>query len=326
MGPHDRQETVNAQTAGCPGMVVSDKGALVSPDGKRLFVPAGPPPKDAKDDSESSEDKVLMDLWHYRDDIVQPMKKVRATQERNRTYRGVWHIAEQKYVQLASAQMQNVTPTDDGLLAVGTDDRAYRRMADYDGSYNDVYLVDTRTGQRSSVIRQIRGGAMQTSPDGKYGLYFNNKAWFLVTLADGASRNVTGSLGVAMHNEEDDTPGTPTSYGTAGFSKDSQSYFLNDRFDVWQLFADGRAPRNVTAGEGRQQKIQFRIIRTDPVDDDDVRGIDTAKPLTLRAESEVTHETGFYSAALTGPTSPRRLLWGAKNYRYLTRAKDADTS
>ncbi|MBL0156077.1 MAG: S9 family peptidase [Bryobacterales bacterium] len=324
------KETINAQTAGLPaGMIVSDKGALTfSRDGKRLFVPAGPPAKeinDAKDPASSTEDKVLMDLWHYRDDSVQPLQRIRANQERNRTYRGVWHIADQKYVQLASAQMQNVAPTDDGLLAVGTDDRAYRRMTDYDGSYNDIYLVDTQTGKRSNVVRQIRGGAMQTSPDGKYGLYFNNKAWFLVTLADGASRNVSASLGVAVHDEDDDTPDAPTAYGTAGFSKDSQSYFLNDHFDVWQLFVDGRAPRSVTSGEGRKQKIQFRITRTDPADDDDARGVDTAKPLTLRAESEATRESGFYSAALTGSPAPRRLLWGAKNYRYLTRAKDADT-
>ena len=324
------KETINAKTAGIPtGMVVSDKGALsFSRDGKRLFVPSGPPAKevkDTKDTAESTEDKVLMDIWHYRDDSVQPLQKVRATQERNRTYRGVWHIADQKYVQLASPQMQNVAPTDDGLLAVGTDDRAYRRMTDYDGSYNDLYLVDTLTGKRSSVIRQLRGGAMQTSPDGKYALYFNDKAWFLVTLADGASRNVTGSLGVAVHDEDDDTPDAPTSYGAAGFAKDSQSYFINDHFDVWQLFVDGRAPRNLTAGEGRKQKIQFRITRIDPVDDDDVRGIDTTKPVTLRAESEVTRESGFYNATLNGASAPHRLLWGAKNYRFLTRAKDTDT-
>jgi dipeptidyl aminopeptidase/acylaminoacyl peptidase len=321
------KDTVNAETAGLPqGMIVSDKGALsFSRDGKRLFVPAGPPPKETKVAAESTEDKVLMDLWHYRDDVVQPMQKVRANQERNRTYRGVWHIAEQKYVQLASPQMQNVTPTDDGLLAVGTDDRAYRRMTDFDGSYSDAYLVDTLTGQRRNVIRQLRGGPMQTSPDGRYGLYFNNRAWFLMTLADGASRNVTGSLGVAVHDEEDDTPDPAQAYGAAGFSRDSQSYFLNDRFDVWQFFVDGRAPRSVTAGEGRKQKVQFRITRTDPLDEDDARGIDTTEPLTLRAESEVTRESGFYSAPLTGSAAPRRLLWGAKNYRYLTRAKDADT-
>ena len=334
----DRQTTaakvaVNSQTAGLlPGMVISDKGALsFSRDGKRLFVPVGPPPppeadaKDAAGSSESTEDKVLMDLWHYRDDAVQPMQKVRATRERNRTYRGVWHIADRKYVQLASPQMQAVTPTDDGLLAVGTDDRAYRRMGDYDGSYNDIYLIDTVTGQRSNVMRQLRGGSLQTSPDGKHGIYFNNKAWFLVTLADSASRNATGSLGVAMHNEEDDTPEAPGSYGSAGFSKDGQSYFLNDRFDVWQLFVDGRPPRNVTAGAGRKQGIQFRIVNTEPVEEDDARGIDTSKPLTLRAESELTRESGFYSAALTGSAAPRRLLWGAKSYRYLTRAKEVDT-
>jgi dipeptidyl aminopeptidase/acylaminoacyl peptidase len=323
-------EAVGAGTIGIPsGMVVSDKGALsFSRDGRKLFVPVAPPAKAESKDEVAADDKVVMDLWHWKDDIVQPMQKVRAGQERNRTYRGVFHIAEKKYVQLATPQMQTVNPTDDGLLAVGTDDRAYRRMVDYDGSYSDFYLVDANTGQRRNVIRQMRGGGgpggggLQTSPDGKHAFYFNDKSWFLMSLPEGASVNVTGGLGVAFHQEDDDTPDAPGSYGQSGWAKDSQSFFVNDHYDVWQIFVDGRAARNVTGGEGRKAKIQFRVIRTEPADEDDERGVDATKPLTLRAESEETRESGFYTVAANG--APKRLLWGAKNYRYVTRAKDAD--
>ncbi|MBI5282746.1 MAG: hypothetical protein HY858_13760, partial [Candidatus Solibacter usitatus] len=106
------EEAVTAQTADLPqGMTVSDKGGVsFSRDGKRLFVPVAPPAKEAKEGeaAASTEDKVLMDLWHWRDEQVQPMQKVRVNQERNRTYRGVWHIADGKYVQLATPNMQNV--------------------------------------------------------------------------------------------------------------------------------------------------------------------------------------------------------------------------
>ena len=46
--------------------------------------------------------------------------------------------------------------------------------------------------------------------------------------------------------------------------------------------------------------------------------------MTLRAESEVTRESGFYRVSPTSAAAPQRLLWGAKNYRYVARAKDAD--
>ncbi|MBI5085035.1 MAG: S9 family peptidase [Acidobacteria bacterium] len=329
------EEMVTAQTAGLPqGMVVSDKGTVsFSRDGKRLFVPVAPPAKETKEGeaAASTEDKVLMDLWHWRDEQVQPMQKVRVNQERNRTYRGVWHIADKKYVQLATPNMQNVQPSDDGLLAVGLDDRPWRRMADYDGSYQDVYIVDAVTGQRKNVIRQLRGGGggggfgggpLQLAPDGKHAFYFNDRAWHLMSLPDGASRNVTGALKTAFHDELHDSPDAAPSYGQAGWAKDSASFYVYDRYDVWQIFADGRAARNVTSGEGRKAKVQFRITRIDPVEEDDDRGIDPARPLTLRAENEDTRETGFYRVTAGG--APQRLLWGAKNYRFALRAKDAD--
>lgn len=325
-------EVVNAQTAGLPqGMAVSDKGTLsFSRDGKRLFVPVAPPSKETpapgSEAPSSSEDKVLMDLWRWNDDQVQPMQKVRANQERNRTYRGVWHIADKKYVQLASPQMQNVAPTDDGLLAIGTDDRPYRRMADYDGNYLDAYIVDTLTGQRTNIARMLRGGGFgspfQVSPDGKFAFFYNDRAWYLMTLSNGASRNVTSTLGVAFYQEDHDTPDPPRGYGSAGWAKDSQSFFLYDRYDVWQIFTNGAPPRNRTAGAGRRDKIEYRITRIDPVDEDDDRGIDSTQPITLRGESEVTRESGFFR---TTPTSaPQRLLWGPRNYRFVTRAHDAD--
>ena len=119
-------EAVTQSTTGFPAkMVVSDKAGLgFTRDGKRLFVAAAPPPKPDKDkdkDKEDDKDKdkekagdkeaesdraqptdtVKADLWHWKDDIMQPMQRVRANQERNRTYRGIYHIAEKKYVQLA---------------------------------------------------------------------------------------------------------------------------------------------------------------------------------------------------------------------------------
>src|SRR5215813_6932037 len=49
-----------------------------------------------------------------------------------------------------------------------------------------------------------------------------------------------------------------------------------------------------------------------------------AKPLSLRAENLETRETGFYSLASLQRGQPQRLLWGAKNYRTVGKAKDAD--
>jgi dipeptidyl aminopeptidase/acylaminoacyl peptidase len=321
----DRQkatEVVNAKTAGVlEKLAPSDKGALAfSRDGKKLFVPIGKPVDDEeKEAAPAGDDKVVMDLWRWNDDFIQPMQKIHANQERNRTYRGVYHIAEAKFVQLATPQMASVTPTDDGTAALGTDDRAYRRMVDYDGNYVDAYIVDAATGQRRLYARGVHGAA-QLSPDGRWAFYFNNKAWWTLSLSDGATRSASGPLGIAFFNEANDTPGEAGAYGTAGWAKDSKSFFVYDRYDVWQLFIDGTPARNVTAGFGRKNQIEFRVARIEAPNDDEERGIDAKQPLTLRAEHQKTRETGFYR---TTEANPQQLLWGPHAYQFVARAKES---
>jgi len=342
-------EVVSTATPAFPkGLYPTDKGSLgFSRDGRKLYVPAAPPPRPAKGEVETpAEDKVLADLWHWRDEFIQPMQRVRASQDLNRTYRGIYHIAERRYVQLADPSVRIIWPSDDGRHALGIDDAPYRRTADYDGSYGDVYLLDTSTADRKLVLKRFRqgpasGGArLQWSPNGNFVFYFNDRHWHLFDVAEGSSRNVTASLGVAFYDERHDTPDPPGSYGSAGWTKDSQSFLLYDRYDVWQVFVDGRPPRNLTRGEGRRSSIAFRVQRAEPPqgegrlvpggiivltqEEEEDGGIELTKPLLLRGENEETRATGFFRAGFDGSAPPKQLLWGERNHRIVARATDAD--
>ena len=324
---------VTAETKGLPATltVSSTASPAFSRDGRKLYVSAGTPPKPprAPGTEQLDEDKVSADLWHWRDGFVQPMQKVRATQERNRSYRGVLDLATKNYVQLGDEALATVTLSDDGTRALGTDDRAYRHLVDFDGRFSDIYVINASTGERKLALKEQRseGGATLWSPDGKWACYYHGKHWHALDTATGETRPLTAKLRVAFFNEDDDRPTPPASYGAAGWTKDSASWIAYDRFDVWQLFLDGRAPKNLTAGHGRATKVQLRVQRIDPVDEDDnERGIDPAKPLTLRGESEETRATGFFrtSFAASATTAPERLLWADKRFTYVGRARDAD--
>src|SRR5262249_7857431 len=70
--------------------VVRDKASLsFSLDGSHLFPGAAPPPDPEKsaDEDTPADEKVLVDLWHWKDDYIQPIQKVRAEQDRNRSFR-----------------------------------------------------------------------------------------------------------------------------------------------------------------------------------------------------------------------------------------------
>ena len=327
---------VPAETQSFPaGLVVSDKGSLgFSRDGAVLYVAAGTPPRPARDDDAEAPagEKVVADLWHWKDDLVQPMQRIRANQERSRSYRGVYDIATERYTQIADPSLRSVWFSDNGRRAIGIDDSPYRARADYDGSYADTYLVDCTTGMRKVLFRQFRtagggpGTSFQWSPDGKYVSYFDDKQWHLLEADSGRSRDVTSAINLAFFDELDDTPDPPGSYGSAGWTSDSQSFLVYDRFDVWQIFVDSRAPRNLTAGEGRRTKTAMRVQQIEPEDEERAeRGIDVAKPLYLRGESEETRATGFFKLAFNGSPRPERLIWGDRAFRFVTQAREAST-
>jgi dipeptidyl aminopeptidase/acylaminoacyl peptidase len=299
---------------------ITDRGTLsFSRDGARLFFPTAPEKPAAKKEDGP---KVNYDLWHWKDDAIQPMQKVRAAQERNRSYRAVLHIADAKIVQLASPELPEVAPNESGLFAFGLDDRPYRISGDYEGTRAaDHYLVNTLTGERKLLGKQ-RFSNYAWSPDGKFGLRFDTKDWLCLNIATGTETNLTSGLNVAFANEDYDSPGRAGAYAGAFWTRDGKSILLHDRFDVWQISPDGRLAKNLTDGTGRKRGIQFRVVRTDPEERQD--GLDQTRPILLRAESLDSRETGFFVDTVDGSAEPRQLIWSNKNFTAPVKAKSAD--
>lgn len=315
-------ELVSASTPNFkPGYVISDKGAITfSLDGSRIFFGVAPPPEPEKDEGEDADDKVSVDLWHWKDDYIQPMQKVRAEQERNRSYRAVFDVAGGKYAQLGDETMQTVNPSSDGRWALGMDDRAYRSLIGYDDDANsaDVFIVNTSDGSRKAAMKKHSRG-FTWSPGGKYALFYDGKDWNSLSIPGGKIVNLTKNLGVNFWQEDHDSPSTPPAYGNAGWTSDDKYALLYDQYDIWQVTPDGSSSRNLTDGVGRKEKIRFRYVRLDQQE----KGIDATKPMLLRAENEWTRDSGFYRDRIDGGP-PEKLMMAAKYFSPPSKAKDAD--
>lgn len=317
------------------GYVISDRGGLsFSQDGTRVFFGIAPPGAAPETTEEtgtaapapaaaaaSNADKVSADLWHWKDDFIQPMQKVRGAQETNRPFSMAFNLAAKKLVQLSDETLPQVTPQADGKWALGSDDRPYRILVGYEqGNMSDLYLVNTDDGTRKRLATQ-QSGSISFSTTAKFGLKFDGKDWITISIPDGKEVNLTKGLGVNFYIETNDTPSTPGSYGTAGWTRDDSFVLLNDRYDIWRIAPDGSGAKNLTDGAGRKDKIIFRYVnlRTDQTE----RGIDPAQPLLLRAENEWTRDTGFYRARFDGG-APQKLMMAAKNFGMPTKARNAD--
>ena len=330
-GESNATEIVSASTPGiAKGMVVAENaGPRFSRDGARIFLGTAPPPPptpapdSARTETAAGPDPIPVDLWSTKDPWLQPMQRVRADQERTRNYRAVYHIADKKLVQLATPELPTVTPGDDLARAIGMSDIPYRTELSWDQTYNDVFLLDLKTGRPTKVLEHWGSNSTSMSPGGKYVLYFDEGTghWFTYRVTDGARANLTEKLAVRFQ-QENDTPDLPGAYGTAGWTADDRSVLLYDEFDIWEVKPDATGARNITGGAGRKASVAFRYRSMDPEE----RVVPANTPLLLSATDDRTRATGFYRLAnLTTTTAPEKVVMLDKAFGALTKAKNADT-
>src|SRR5262249_21185234 len=140
------------------GMVLTERGGInFSGDGSKIFLGVAPPaPPPADKDKEAAKDapkqeNVVVELWHWKADFIQPRQKVRVQQKKTRTYSAVSHIREKNLAQLADKSVPVVVPPHHGNVALGSDDQPYRYLVAFDGNYADYFAVNLADGNRKLV-------------------------------------------------------------------------------------------------------------------------------------------------------------------------------
>ena len=303
------------------GWALSGSALSFSRDGTKLFVSTAP--KRPAPPATLPADDIQLDIWHWQDAAIQPMQKLRAASDRNRTY-GAVVLLDTRMFRHLSDETISVQQPGAGDWALGTDDRKYRHTTGY--AYpvpSDYTLVNVRTGATKPVLTGS-GTGVSLAPDGKFLLGFDGKDWFTLTVPGGKRANLTAKLAVKFSNEEHDMPGDAPSYGGGQWTPDGKFVLVSDRFDIWKLAADGSGAENLTK-TGRTQGIRFTILRPRSADDRlPTRSIDLSKPLLLGAENLATRDSGFFRLE-PGAAAPKLLLMGARSLRLRPRRRsDAD--
>jgi dipeptidyl aminopeptidase/acylaminoacyl peptidase len=316
-------------------MPVSDDGRLEFGGGYLFFGTA--PPRAPQPDEAA--DLIKVDIWTYKDAELQPMQKVRADQELKRTYRAAFRLSDKHFTQLATKDMPEVRTSRGSAQILGISNVPYRQLVSWDGNYDDYYLVNVADGSRKRILEKEHFGAT-VSPGGKYILYFDedDDSWYTVRVEDGLKTNITKGLPVMFQSETDDRPEHPSPYGQAGWTSGDNTVLLYDRYDIWEVHPDGRAPRVLTAGLGRKQRIVFRYSRTEPQApanqepeeeigprrQADQPAISTERPLLLSAVDERTKASGLYRVSFTGSAEPSKLVMLDKAFGVPIKARNAD--
>ncbi|MCA0381976.1 MAG: prolyl oligopeptidase family serine peptidase [Bacteroidetes bacterium] len=244
------------------GWTVSEFANLsFSKSGERLMFGVAPvmPPKDT---TVPEFEKAQLDIWHYKDDYLQPYQLRNLTRELNRSYLTVYHVGLKKVVQLADQQLQDVRPSGngDGKWFWAVDDKASRIASQWAGrGKGDMYVIDPVTGSKQLVKAGVDGMPMGTSMDGTTLLWYENGDKQYHTWKDGKEFVPSKGIKVALYDEDNDVPDDPSPYGALSWEKDGSALYVYDKYDIWKLDPmAAKAPEMITGGIGRSYKWTIR--------------------------------------------------------------------
>lgn len=261
-------------------------------------------------------------IWHYRDPRLQSQQRVQENADRSRNYPALFRPADNTMVRLADEEVPTVTVTGRGKWAIGTSNTAYELMGNLNGQqFRDVYAIDTTTGKRVTVKKNLRWGN-SSSPDSTKYLYYEGRHFHVFDAETGLTRNITEKVPTSFVNVESDVNVVDPPSNAIGWTSDNQYVLLSDRWDIWKVpVAAGEAAVNLTVN-GRKDQIRYQnrvpgIYR-------DERGIDLSKPQYFSVMAEWTKRAG-YGVLEPGKIGLTMLLWEDAMIGSLQKAEKGDT-
>lgn len=276
------------------GWAVSEYGNMFfSKDATRLYFNSAPVPINSPKDTLPKDEIAVLDVWNWRDSRLQPQQIHELEEDQKKSYRCVYHIDSRQIIQLGTEEIDDVAILDDGNSnwALGMSDIPYEWQSSWGGWYNDIYLINVRTGEQTLVTKKAQFGA-ELSPNMPRVAYYNynDSTWYCYDHETGTTHNLTSSIKYAFYNEKHDTPSEPNPYGFTGWTVEGQP-IVNDRFDLWVFtITDSVSSHCATDERGRNSNTRYTLQEIKLKEETPFVNLDL---MLLRGVNELTKSESF---------------------------------
>ncbi len=304
---------------------VSGDGKIIfSRNGNKLFFGTAPI-QPVKDTTLVDFENAQVDVWNYKDDYLQPMQLKNLEKDLKRYYLAVILLNNQnKLIQLADEKIPGVDIADEGdaeFAMAATDFGNRVEMQWMGGTFQDLYIISTLTGERIKISEKVRGNP-GISPKGNFVVWYNraDKNWYSYAVKTRKQVLLNTGMNVKFYDEENDVPDEPSPYGIASWTKDDKRVLIYDRYDIWSFDPQNGKSENFTNGLGRAKNITFRYNPMQPKE----KFIDAGETIYLKAFNDVSKMNGWYKKNVNNSKKPEFLLMEGYSYSNPEKAKNAD--
>ncbi len=309
------------------GWEINPNGRLeFSENGKRLFFGFGKIWPEAKNDSIPDDEKVKVDIWHWKDPYLQPMQLKQVKKEKARSYKVLYDLSRKRFVQLEDESVPTgiVGDKGNGNFAVGISNIPYRMMISWDyPPYYDIYKISVKDGRKTKLLEKIHSYP-QVSPDGRYVAWWDRNAqqWKFLDVKNGKQKSLSGGISENLTYFLHDWPYKPDSYGFAGWTKDKKYALIYGKYDIWAVSLKNPSHAfRLTRKFGEEKGVRLRLIDLDP----DEKWVDLKQPQLMYGFHYENKQSGYFKLEWNGKSGTvHELIYMPKRFGRPVKAKNSD--
>lgn len=309
---------VDATTAPKGYRVSSDEKVYFSKDESKLYFGLATPPI-VKDTTLLAEEIVNVEVWTYNEPRLYTVQELQLKNDKKKSYTSVIHLNNNQLVQLGTVEYPIASIGDEGNASYSlvSNSAPYLLESQWKGyRASDYALVNIATGKTTEILKNI-AGRVQLSPAGNYVYGYNSidSTWFSYSIVTKKLIKLTSET--IFHDELNDSPRHPSSYGAAGWTTNDEAFLIYDRYDIWEFNPDNGSSEKLT--NGRTSKIEYRYLKLN----NEELFISNKNKWLLSTFNEVNKHAGYFEFNSKNGKG-KQLLEGPYKYSMPLKAKKSN--
>ncbi len=273
-----------------------------------------------KDTSVLDDDKANVEVWNYKDGLLQTQQNVRKKRDQEKSYLVSYDYEKNSFIRLNNSKIPDIRISDKlkGNKILMYSDLPYQKTISWLGyAHKDLYLLDLDSGKRELIGQEIHG-TPRMSPSENFVYWFSRQdtSWMCYHIESSTTNTLTKG---AFFNELHDQSSFPRESGSLGWTENDDYIILYDHYDIWRIdpLLKEQA-RNIT--NGRKDRIKYRHVGLNR----DLQYFPNDTTVLLKVFDEKDKSSG-YAFLNIGTGEISRIEKGPYNYTTrITKAKKSD--
>jgi len=226
-----------------------------------LYFGIGDREVEEPEDTLTKNEKVHLDLWHYKDQRLQPQQLLEKDRDLKKSLLHAYHIDQDKIVPLENDTLTVYSTYNlKGDYLLGMSDEPYAHTYNWVSPRpRDFYRVNIKTGEAELVLTAQKFFP-SISPSGKYMTFYCDNEHHFMDLETGAEECISCETDDVVWTE--DMNGMPMEAyprGGASWLRDESKLLIQSEFDYWEYDQNEKTLSSYTHEMGKLNNVELRM-------------------------------------------------------------------